>query len=168
MLRSGLARVLLLTVCLGLTLLAVTVRAGEVDGKTFRDWRGQCEPTPDGRESCYILQRLQRVNSDNTLMITQVGYHLETKEALVIFHLPPVLDPKEMLLFKTDDNAAISVGYQCNSQRCRGDIILNDRLLSELQKGRQGVVAFVDINNGEQVLFPVSLMGFTAGFKSLQ
>ncbi|WP_315983196.1 invasion associated locus B family protein [Aliamphritea spongicola] len=146
MLRSGWTQMLLLAVSLGLVLSAVTVRAGEIDGKTFRDWRGQCETAPDGREYCYILQRLQRVDNERTLMITQVGYHLETKEALVMFHLPPVLDPKEMLLFKTDDNTAISVGYSCDSQRCRGDMVLDDRLLSELKKdGREWLLLFIVI-----------------------
>ncbi len=168
MLRSGWTRIAMLAACLGLMFSAVTVQAGDIDGKTFKDWRGQCENAPDGREFCYILQRLQREDNNRTLMITQVGYHLETREPLVIFHLPPVLDDKEMLLFKTDDNNAISIGFRCDNERCRGDMILDDRLLAELKKGRQGVVAFVHVQNGKQVIFELSLMGFTAGFKSLQ
>ncbi len=168
MLRLSGTRMLMFLGCLGLFISAMAVQAGEIDGKAFKDWLGQCEVAPDGREFCYILQRLQRQGSSNTLMITQVGYHLETKEALVIFHLPPMLNQEEMLLFKTDDNDAISISYRCNEERCRGDFILDQRSLAELKKGRQGVVAFVNMKNGEQVLLPLSLMGFTAGFKSLR
>ncbi|WP_261844718.1 invasion associated locus B family protein [Aliamphritea ceti] len=168
MLRLSGTRLLMLLGCLGLFVSATITHAGEIDGKSFKDWVGQCEVAPDGREFCYILQRLQRKDSDGTLMITQVGYHLDTKEALVIFHLPPMLDQQEMLLFKTDDNDAKSISYSCNEQRCRGDFILDKGSLAELKKGRQGLVAFVHMENGKQVLLPLSLMGFTAGFKSLR
>lgn len=154
---------------LGLCSLGLPVQAADnIHGQSFKDWLGQCEVAPDGKEFCYILQRLQRNGTNNTLMITQIGYHLETNEALVVFHLPAVLDVNEMLLFKTDDNDAISINYRCDDQQCRGGFLLDKRMLGEFKRGRQALIGFTNADDGERVLLPVSLMGFTAGFKSLQ
>ena len=161
-------RLLALVAVFAGAVLAVPAQAGDIHGKVFKDWVGQCETAPDGREFCYILQRLQRNGTENTLMITQVGYHLETDEALVVFHLPAVLDANEKLLFKTDDNDVISINYRCQDGQCRGGFQLDKRMLGEFRRGRQGLVGFTNEADGEQILFPVSLMGFTAGFKSLQ
>jgi invasion protein IalB len=144
--------------------------------KAFQDWTLVCQK-PEGadKELCELRQGLVRKAKDEDgkevdqpLMLAVVGYLPKESKPVVLFTLPLglVLLPPGLSL-QVDEGEAVRFPVQaCTRGGCQGALPLSDTLVNGFKSGKEGKLSFQDLA-GKPVTFPVSLKGFTAGFKAL-
>ena len=144
-------------------------------GAQFQDWMVGCEQVevvadgqPQERETCYIFQNIALKESGQRLLHIAVGYIAATGEPAAIITLPlGVFLPPGVALHIDDAEPLRLPVQQCTAAGCRAVLALDEALVDRLRLGREARVNFVGPNRKE-ISVPVSLMGLTAGLRSLQ
>jgi invasion protein IalB len=170
--RRGLA-VALIPALLTLPALAAKEEAKKPTEKAFQDWTLVCQK-PEGadKDLCVMVQQLVRKEQEGEaqqrVMLVEVGYAPKGNQAIMIFTLPLGIALPQGLSFQVDEGEARRFPVEiCLRDGCRGALALADENVASLKGGTQGKLTFHDPARNP-VTLPVSLKGFTAGFKALQ
>ncbi len=137
-------------------------------GKKFKDWTVACEKLPtSGKEICNLFQNVTN-DKGKVVMQVAVGYPpgKDTPQALITLPLGVMLPSG--LEFKGGTAKAIRVPFTvCVKNGCVAGVELKPEIIKGMKAGEKGSVKFAA--SAKQVIeVPVSLKGFTAGFKSLK
>jgi invasion protein IalB len=138
------------------------------NGQTFKNWTARCEQAPGSAiERCFIFQNLVLKESGKRVVNMAVGYLAANGQPAAVITMP--------LGISLPPGASISVDgaeprpfaiERCDVNGCVGALALSEELVAQLQRGREARVSFHD-SSRRQIAVPVSLLGFTAGFASL-
>ncbi len=158
-----------LILSLGLmVLICIRAASAQEEGKKFRDWASRCDETPENGQVCYIFQNLLLKTSKQRLLYLAVGYFGKDKSPSAIFTLPLGVSLPGGVSLKIDTRKKVRIRYErCDQSGCLAPLVLRDELIKAMQTGLKAQVAFFD-SRGREISIPVSLLGFTAGFKSLK
>ncbi len=157
------------------TLLLVALSAGgpvqakPEHGQTFEDWTARCEQAPGANlERCFIFQNLVLKESGKRLVHMAVGYLAANGQAAAVITMPLGISLPPGASISVDGGAPRSIVIErCDSDGCVGAVTLSEQLVSDLKRGREARISFHD-GTRRRIAVPVSLLGFTAGFNSLQ
>jgi invasion protein IalB len=142
--------------------------------KAYQDWTLVCQK-PEGvdQEVCVLVQQLVRKDGEKEgqqqqrIMLVEIGYTPKGNQGLVIFTLPLGIRLPPGLSFQVDSAEAQKFPVEiCLRDGCRAALPLTDALTTGMKGGTQAKLTFVDPQSNP-VALPVSLKGFTAGFKAL-
>ena len=149
--------------------LVTSLLAAPEEGKTFKDWKVNCDTIPDKDEKiCHIQQLITDKENDNPIMMVAVGYlpGLEKPTFIVTLPLGVLLPPG--LSLQVDENKAIGFPYEvCDPVGCRAGFDIKDDILQQLKAGNQAKLKFANMQR-KTITVPISLSGFTGGINSLK
>ncbi|MEE9267329.1 MAG: invasion associated locus B family protein [Gammaproteobacteria bacterium] len=145
------------------------VQAKPEHGQTFEDWTARCEQAPGANlERCFIFQNLVLKESGKRLVHMAVGYLAANGQAAAVITMPLGISLPPGASISVDGGAPRSIVIErCDSDGCVGAVTLSEQLVSDLKRGREARISFHD-GTRRRIAVPVSLLGFTAGFNSLQ
>ncbi len=145
------------------------VHALPENGQKFRDWTARCEVNKEkARPACFVFQNLLLKKENKRLLHVAVGYLTASAQPVAFFTLPLGVSLPGGLSITVDDGKPVRIRYErCDASGCLAPLALTDTLVTSLRGGRWARVAFFDSTRRE-VSVPVSLLGFTAGLKSLK
>ncbi len=149
------------------------VRAQDADRqgpavKTFKDWGLRCRESPTDQVTCYLFQNILLKEGRQRIFHVAVGYinAQEQPIALMTSPLGTYLPPGVAL--QIDDGEPMRVPFeQCNADGCHATLPIEPATLEALKRGALMNVAIHD-GARRPLEFPVSLAGFTAGFRALR
>jgi invasion protein IalB len=149
-------------------LAAVAVQAEPAHGQTFKNWTARCELAPGATaERCFIFQNLVLKESGKRLVHVAVGYLAANGQAAAVVTLPLGISLPPGATISVDGGDPVDMVIErCDTNGCIGALALGDRLIAELKRGREAHIGFHD-GTRRRIAVPVSLLGFTAGFDSL-
>lgn len=144
-------------------------RANPQHGQTFKDWTARCETTPGTQiERCYIFQNIVIKESNQRVLHMAVGYLAANGRPAAVLTMPLGISLPPGVSFGIDDAPSKPVVVErCDPSGCIGATALDAEALAALKAGRQARVDFYD-GTRRKISVPVSLLGFTAGFATLQ
>jgi invasion protein IalB len=135
---------------------------------THGDWQIRCD-TPAGAqtEQCVLMQFVTAEDRDN-VGLTVIVLKTADKKAKIMRVLAPlgVLLPSGLGL-KIDETDMGRAGFvRCLPNGCVAEVILEDKLLNQLQTGKQAT--FIIFQTPEEGIgIPISLNGFGPGYDAL-
>ena len=138
-------------------------------GQSFRDWTARCEqPTGSTVERCFIFQNLVLKDTGERLVHVAIGHLEPSGRAAAIVTLPLGISLPPGAAISIDGGEPVRFPVErCDMNGCVGALELDDRLIAAMKGGREARITFHD-GTRRAIAVPVSLMGFTAGFDSLQ
>ena len=142
-----------------------TQAAGNVQGKRFQDWGGNCQATAQGRH-CYLEQVLH--DGQQKVMISVIGYIPGQKTPSMAFELPPNIHLPAGFTLNVDKRAITHFKGKCTQQRCTASFQLTPKILQQFQKSQAAAVSYLSTPSQRPVNLPLSLMGITAGLNALK
>ena len=154
-------------------LVALTVggpaQARPKHGQTFEDWTTRCEQAPGtAMERCFIFQNLVLEESGQRLVHMAVGYLAANGQAAAVVTMPLGISLPLGASISVDGGTPHEIVIErCDSNGCIGAVALSEQLVANLKRGREARVSFHD-GTRRRIAVPVSLLGFTAGFNSLE
>ena len=148
--------------------MAGPVQANPKHGQTFRDWTARCEQAPGtSTQRCFIFQNLVLKESGKRLVHMAVGYLAANGQAAAVITMPLGISLPAGASISVDEGPPREIVIErCDASGCVGTVALNDRLITDLKHGRAARVSFHD-GSRRRISVPLSLLGFTAGFNSL-
>lgn len=153
-------------------LLSVAVHgahAAPEPGKVYQDWTVGCEQTSGAEtQSCYIFQNLVLKEGGQRVLHIAVGHLSSNKKpaAIVTFPLGISLPPGVSIRIDAGETTKFGV-ERCHANGCIGAVALDPAMVDAMKAGKKAHIGFHDTNRRE-ILIPISLSGFTAGYKSLR
>lgn len=140
--------------------------------KTFQDWTLVCQkPEGQTKDVCVLVQTLvsKEKDSDKERPLMRVETVITPNgESGMIFALPLGFFLPQGLSFQVDEGEAKRFAVEvCVPDGCRAALATNDEMLKALRGGKEGKLTFY-ANPQKPITFPVSLKGFSAGYKALQ
>lgn len=161
-------RAALLVTCVIALLATPSARANPEHGQTFRNWTARCEPAPGTTlERCFIFQNLVLKESGQRLVHMAVGYLAANAQPAAVITLPLGISLPPGAAISVDGGEAVDIVIErCDSNGCVGALVLDQHLIAALKRGREARISFHD-GSRRRIAVPVSLLGFTAGFDSL-
>ncbi len=137
-------------------------------GKKFKDWTVACEKLPNsGKTICNLFQNVTN-EKGKVVMQVAIGYvpGKDVPQALITLPLGVMLQPG--IEFKGGTAKAIRVPFSvCVKNGCVAGVGLKPEIVKGMKAGDKGSVKFA-AGPKKVIEIPVSLKGFTAGFKSLK
>ena len=137
-----------------------------VHGKSFQDWGGNCQALAEGGEHCYLEQVLY--DGEQKVMISVIGYVPNQTIPSMAFELPPNIHLAAGFSLTMDGKVLVRFKGKCAQARCTASFNLTPQILQQFQKGRAAEVSYLSTPKQKPVVFPLSLMGITAGLRALQ
>ena len=140
--------------------------------KTFQDWTMVCQkPENADKEVCVLVQQLVRKEKEGEaqklLMQVEVIIPPKCEQTLMAFTLPLGVPIAQGVAVQIDDSEPSRVPFQvCLPNGCQAVLPLNDDTVSKLKAGKEGKVTLNERSQNPASL-PVSLKGFSAGYKAL-
>ena len=161
-------RVPVIVTCIAALLATLSARANPEHGQKFRNWTARCESVPGTTlERCFIFQNLVLKDSGKRLVHVAVGYLAANGQAAAVVTLPLGISLPPGAAISVDGGEPVDfVIERCDTDGCVGALALGDELIADMKRGRQAHVSFHD-GTRRRIAVPVSLLGFTAGFDSL-
>lgn len=137
-------------------------------GQTFKNWSARCEPAPGSTiERCFIFQNLVLKDSGKRLVHMAVGYLAADGRPAAVITLPLGISLPLGATISVDGGAPEEIHIErCDAGGCVGTVALSDGFVVALKRGREARVTFHD-GARRRIAVPISLLGFTAGFNSL-
>ncbi len=149
-------------------ILSNSVMAKPEHGKKYKDWTVACEKLPStGKKICNLFQNVTN-DKGKVVMQVAIGYPpgKKTPQALITLPLGVMLQPG--LEFKAGTAKPVRVPFSvCVKNGCVAGVELKPELIKGMKAGDKGSVKFA-VSAKQVIEVPVSLKGFTAGFKSLK
>ena len=136
-------------------------------GRTFRDWTEACEAGGQGREICFIFQRVS-YQGKPVANIT-LGFKPGKNSPVAVINMPlGAIHLPDGLRVRTDQNIDGWGAFKfCNQKGCHVELDVEPQLLAAMQAGSNGWLLFYDLRR-EAIQLPFSLRGLTAGLQSLR
>lgn len=136
--------------------------------KQFKDWILQCVGESLNDDQCYITQNISIQKSGPRSVRVVVSFQGTDKKPLMIFILPlGILLPAGMT-FNIDDGEKNKLPVRiCLPGGCKVRVILDNKLMGALKKGKHATVTFLDGKTRKQVIVEISLNGFTKAITAL-
>ncbi len=134
----------------------------------FKDWRLHCE-TPKGadKQVCYLYETLA-IKDRGPVLNVAIGYAKNQKVPVAIFTTPLGISLPPGISLQVDEGEPVRFPVEiCVNGGCKALLAVKDEILSTLKIGKEAKVTFHDAAR-RPVTLPVSLQGFTAGFKALE
>ncbi len=143
-------------------------QAAPTHGETFKDWTTYCEKNEaQGTEQCFSVQNITLTETQQRLLNVAVGHQPQSGQPIVILTLPLGISLPPGVKVQVDKGEAFTFPVErCDSSGCIAVFPLQAGLLTALKRGSQAVVTFFDATR-KGIGVPVSLSGFTAGYKAL-
>ena len=135
-------------------------------GRVHRDWKEACEVEGPGKEICFIYQQVQ-LNGRSAANVT-VGFKAKAKQPVAVINMPlgAILLP-DGLRIETDKGVDGWAPFLfCDQRGCHVETEIAPDLLRAMQSGSAAWLVVRDLR-GEALRLEFSLLGFTAGLKSL-
>ncbi|TXH68211.1 MAG: hypothetical protein E6Q83_14050 [Thiothrix sp.] len=142
-----------------------TQAAGNIQGKRFQDWGGNCQATQQGQH-CYLEQVLH--DGEQKVMISVIGYLPGQKVPSMAFELPPNIHLPAGFTLSMNERPVTRFKGKCSVQRCTASFQLTTPLVQQFQKGQAATLSYLSTPNQRPVSLPLSLMGITAGLRALK
>jgi len=138
-------------------------------GQTFKSWTARCEQTPGTEvERCFIFQNLVLKESGKRLVHMAVGYLAADGKPAAVVTMPLGISLPPGATISVDGGAPENIVIErCDANGCIGAVALSGRFIADLKRGREARIAFHDASR-RRIAVPLSLLGFTAGFNSLE
>jgi invasion protein IalB len=148
--------------------MAGPIQAKPQHGQTFKDWTTRCEQAPGtSMQRCFIFQNLVLKESGRRLVHMAVGYLAANGQAAAVITMPLGISLPAGASISVDGGPPREIVIErCDASGCVGTVALSDRLIADLKRGRQARISFHD-GTRRRIAVPVSLLGFTAGFNTL-
>jgi invasion protein IalB len=151
-----------------LSLLAFSSNAA-IDGQEYKDWKISCnkpQNQPDAKETCHIFQNLVAKDGEKRVLHIAIGFISSRNEPAAILTLPLGISLPPGIAIKVDENQARQITVEaCFPAGCQAGFPVDDELLAQFRAGNTLNVIFSDLNR-QLINVPVSLSGFSAGFKA--
>ena len=137
-------------------------------GQTFKNWTARCEQAPGSAvEHCFIFQNLVLKESGKRVVNMAVGYLAANGQPAAVITLPLGISLPPGASISVDGAAPQAFSIErCDNNGCVGALALSETLVAQLKRGREARISFHDASR-RRIAVPVSLLGFTAGFNSL-
>lgn len=142
-----------------------TQAAGNIQGKRFQDWGGNCQATQQGQH-CYLEQVLH--DGEQKVMISVIGYLPGQKVPSMAFELPPNIHLPAGFTLSMNERPVTRFKGKCSVQRCTASFQLTAPIVQQFQKGQAATLSYLSTPNQRPVSLPLSLMGITAGLRALK
>ncbi|HMT94346.1 invasion associated locus B family protein [uncultured Thiothrix sp.] len=142
-----------------------TQAAGNVQGKRFQDWGGNCQVANQVRH-CYLEQVLH--DGEQKVMVSVIGYLPGQKIPSMAFELPPNIHLPSGFTLSLNERPTLRFKGKCSAQRCTASFQLTPKILQQFQKGQAATVSYLSTPNQRPVNLPLSLMGISAGLNALK
>jgi len=156
-----------------LTMIASLAMVGSLEarpehGQVFKDWTARCEQAPcSSLAHCFIFQNLVLKESGQRLVHMAVGYLAGKNQAAAIVTMPLGISLPAGAAISVDGGDSLDIVIErCDTNGCLGTVTLSAAFLAQLKRGREARIGFHD-GARRRIDVPVSLLGFTAGFNSL-
>jgi invasion protein IalB len=141
-----------LAVVLAALSMAGPVEARPEHGQTFKDW---------------TAQNLVLKESGQRLVHMAVGYLAANGRAAAVVTMPLGISLPPGATISVDSDAPREIVIErCDNNGCVGAVTLSGGFVAQLKRGREARISFHD-GTRRRIAVPVSLLGFTAGFNSL-
>ena len=138
---------------------------GNIQGKRFQDWGGNCQATAQGRH-CYLEQVLR--DGEQKVMISVIGYRPGQSLPSMAFELPPNIHLATGFTLSINQGPITRFKGSCTPQRCTASFQLTASILQQFQRGQTAQLSYLSTPHQRPVDLPLSLMGITAGLKALR
>ncbi|WP_298610248.1 invasion associated locus B family protein [uncultured Thiothrix sp.] len=142
-----------------------TQAAGNIQGKRFQDWGGNCQVT-EQVQHCYLEQVLH--DGEQKVMVSVIGYLPNQKVPSMAFELPPNIHLPAGFTLSLDERPVTRFKGKCSVQRCTASFQLSPQILQQFQTGQAATLSYLSTPNQRPVTLPLSLMGITAGLNALK
>jgi invasion protein IalB len=148
--------------------MAGSLQAEPQNGQVFKDWTARCETLPEtSMQRCFIFQNLVLKKSGQRLVHMAVGYLAANGQVGAVITMPLGISLPAGAAIHVDSGEPREIVIErCDTNGCIGAVTLSDRFVAELKRGREARISFHD-GTHRRIAVPVSLLGFTAGFNSL-
>lgn len=143
-------------------------QAAPKQGQQFKDWVTVCQKIPGKtQQHCHIAQTASDKVTKKVVLHTMIGYLVGSKDPVAIFILPDKLNKKTKLNLTFDHKFSADFSIQnCDKEVCNAGVPLDGPMMQAFKKGK---VTFLKYKLGEkEKKIPISLMGVSAGLKSLK
>lgn len=136
-------------------------------GRTFRDWTEACEAGAQGREICFVFQRVS-YRGKQVANIT-LGFKPGKSGPVAVINMPlGAIHLPDGLRVRTDQGIDGWGPFKfCDTKGCHVELDIEPQLLAALKAGTNGWLLFYDLRR-EPIQLPFSLRGLTAGLQSLR
>ena len=136
-------------------------------GRTFRDWNEACEADDQGREVCFIFQRVS-FKGRQVANVT-LGYKQGKSGPVAVINMPlGAIHLPDGLRLRTDQGVDGWAPFKfCDKRGCHVELEVEQQVLAAMQAGTNGWLLFYDLRR-QPIQLPISLRGLTAGLQSLR
>lgn len=145
--------------------------AAPEDGEKFKDWSARCQKVKDSdREICHIYQQLVQKKDEKLVPVMKViaGFLTADGKPALFVTVPLGVSLPQGLKVRVDDGETVSFQYShCLTSGCIGAVVLTEDLVAEMKSGKQAIFTIYS-GTQQDVSIAVSLLGFTAGFSTLE
>jgi len=143
----------------------------EVRGQ-YQDWIVRCQPAPEDAfgagELCEMYQSVSESENGQTVFEVVIGYPQGAESPIALFNLPLGMRLPPGVQMQVDDNEPVRFAIQiCLTSGCRGDIALDDSLVSQMRAGAEATLTIAD-PQGRGIELPLSLSGFSAALDEVE
>lgn len=147
---------------------AADAAAAPQEEQAFRDWSVKCEGEDGKAKRCFAYQNIVHTKTGKRMLTLSAGYLGPKGEPWIVVTAPlGVLLPSGVAL-KVDKLKRFDAPFKiCTDKGCEAGIPLGKVLLRNMKAGLVARVAFMDGTASRQVTVPVSLLGFSAAFRTL-
>lgn len=145
-----------------------TANAAPKQGQQFKDWVTVCQQIPGKKQQhCHIAQTASDKVTKKVVLHTMIGYLVGSKDPVAIFILPEKLNNKTKLNLTFDHEFSADFTIQnCDKEVCNAGVPLDGPMMQAFKKGK---VTYLKYKIGQkEKKIPISLMGVSAGLKSLK
>ena len=131
-------------------------------------WRHVCAKSPNGKgNSCQIIQQLLVKKSKKILMSGSIRLSGKKNSPALMLQLPHGMFIPAGIAVRVDKKPLKKTAVQtCDHRGCFTGLALDDKMLVNMKKGKNIVVAFRNLKK-QTIAISLSLKGFTAAYKKL-
>ncbi|MEO0693719.1 MAG: invasion associated locus B family protein [Pseudomonadota bacterium] len=139
--------------------------------ETFEDWQVRCITNPDGEDPCQLYQMMTGADgnpvAEISMFIVPEGGDAEAGATIIT---PLETQLTEQVTIAIDSDPAKRYPFQfCTQVGCFARIGLTGDDLAAMRRGIEGRLRIVPAAaRDQQIVVPLSLNGFTAGFNALR
>lgn len=137
-----------------------SVLAAEV----FDSWSYECKAN-----SCFASQLLLSKKGQKTGVVAGMSVALASKQRTILtLRFTNDAEKSAGVGLKIDNEKAIRTKIlACDSKICETNIVMDEKLISEMLEGQVAQVAFMSQTTNKQITLPFSLQGFAPAFLKL-
>jgi invasion protein IalB len=138
---------------------------------SYDSWRLACPAASQKDVGCEMIQDILDSQSHSEVARVAIGKPPSGKATLdITMPLGVALEPGIGLRFGTDSKEPLRTEkYRtCTQQGCIVDIVIDDKLQSALNAGKDGQLLFAGVGDGKPIAIPISLKGYAAAKHSYE